>query len=32
MARVLYVTQVLTYPLNTGAKVRQYYVLRHLCQ
>ncbi len=32
MARVLYLTQVLPYPLNTGAKVRQYYVLRYLCQ
>jgi glycosyltransferase involved in cell wall biosynthesis len=32
MARVLYLTQVLPYPLNTGARVRQYYVLRHICQ
>ncbi len=32
MARVLYLTQVLPYPLNTGARVRQYYVLRYLCQ
>ncbi len=32
MARILYLTQVLPFPLNTGAKVRQYYVLRHLCQ
>ncbi len=30
MARILYLTQILPYPLNTGAKVRQYYVLRHL--
>lgn len=30
MARVLYLTQVLPYPLNTGARVRQYYVLRQL--
>jgi polysaccharide biosynthesis protein PslH len=30
MARVLYLTQVLPYPLNTGARVRQYYTLRHL--
>jgi polysaccharide biosynthesis protein PslH len=32
VARVLYLTQVLPYPLNTGARVRQYYVLRHLSQ
>jgi polysaccharide biosynthesis protein PslH len=32
VARVLYLTQVLPYPLNTGARVRQYYVLRYLCQ
>ncbi len=32
MARVLYLTQVLPYPLNTGARVRQYYVLRHLAR
>lgn len=30
MARILYLTQVLPYPLNTGARVRQYYVLRQL--
>lgn len=30
MARVLYLTQVLPYPLDTGARVRQYYVLQHL--
>jgi glycosyltransferase involved in cell wall biosynthesis len=28
----LYLTQVLPYPLNTGARVRQYYVLRHLAR
>lgn len=32
MAHVLYLTQVLPYPLNTGARVRQYYVLRYLSQ
>ena len=32
MVRILYLTQVLPYPLNTGARVRQYYVLRHLSQ
>ncbi|CAG0937513.1 polysaccharide biosynthesis protein PslH [Thermoflexales bacterium] len=32
MARVLYLTQVLPYPLNTGARVRQYYVLRQLAR
>lgn len=32
MARILYLTQVLPYPLNTGARVRQYYVLRYLAQ
>jgi glycosyltransferase involved in cell wall biosynthesis len=30
VARVLFLTQILPYPLDTGAKVRQYYVLRHL--
>ena len=30
MARILFLTQVLPYPLNTGARIRQYYVLRHL--
>jgi glycosyltransferase involved in cell wall biosynthesis len=30
VARILYLTQVLPYPLNTGARVRQYYVLCHL--
>lgn len=32
MARILYLTQVLPYPLSTGARVRQYYVLRYLSQ
>ena len=32
MARILYLTQVLPYPLDTGARVRQYYVLRYLSQ
>ncbi len=31
-ARVLLLTQLLPYPLDSGAKVRQYYVLRHLAQ
>jgi glycosyltransferase involved in cell wall biosynthesis len=30
MARILFLTQVLPYPLDAGAKVRNYYVLRHL--
>lgn len=32
MARILLLTQVLPYPLNTGARVRQYYVLKYLSQ
>ena len=32
MARVLFLTQVLPYPLDSGAKTRAYYVLRHLAQ
>ncbi|MCB9139525.1 MAG: glycosyltransferase [Caldilineaceae bacterium] len=32
MARILFLTQVLPYPLNSGAKVRAYYVLRYLTQ
>ncbi len=32
MARVLVLTQVLPYPLDSGAKIRAYYVLRHLAQ
>lgn len=30
--RILFLTQVLPYPLDTGAKVRAYYVLRYLAQ
>ncbi len=30
MARVLFLTQVLPYPLNAGPKVRAYHMLRHL--
>jgi len=30
VARVLFLTQVLPYPLDAGPKVRAYYVLRHL--
>ncbi len=30
MARILYLTQVLPYPLDSGPKVRQYHMLRHL--
>ncbi len=30
--RVLFLTQVLPYPLDAGPKVRNYYVLRHLAQ
>jgi glycosyltransferase involved in cell wall biosynthesis len=32
LARILYLTEVLPYPLSAGAKVRQYYVLRYLSQ
>jgi glycosyltransferase involved in cell wall biosynthesis len=32
VARVLFLTQVLPYPLDSGAKTRAYYVLRHLTQ
>jgi polysaccharide biosynthesis protein PslH len=32
VARILYLTQVLPYPLVSGAKVRQYHMLRHLAQ
>ena len=32
MARILFLTQVLPYPLDSGAKTRAYYVLRHLAQ
>jgi glycosyltransferase involved in cell wall biosynthesis len=30
VARILFLTQVLSYPLDSGAKIRAYYVLRHL--
>jgi len=30
--RVLFVTQLLPYPLDSGGKVRNYYLLRHLCR
>lgn len=30
--QILFLTQILPYPLNTGAKVRAYYVLRYLAQ
>ena len=30
MARILFLTQVLPYPLNAGPKVRAYHMLRHL--
>lgn len=32
MARVLFLTQVLPHPLDSGAKIRAYHVLRHLAQ
>jgi glycosyltransferase involved in cell wall biosynthesis len=32
VARILFLTQVLPYPLHSGAKIRAYYVLRHLTQ
>jgi glycosyltransferase involved in cell wall biosynthesis len=32
MARILFLTQVLPYPLDAGPKVRQYHMLRHLSQ
>jgi polysaccharide biosynthesis protein PslH len=32
MSRVLFLTQVLPYPLNSGAKIRQYHMLRHLAR
>ncbi|MBN1262302.1 MAG: glycosyltransferase [Anaerolineae bacterium] len=32
MARVLFLTQVLPYPLNAGPKIRAYHVLQHLAQ
>ena len=30
--RILFLTQVLPYPLDAGPKIRAYYVLRHLAQ
>ena len=32
MARILYLTQVLPYPPHSGAKVRQYHMVRHLAR
>ena len=32
MANILFLTQVLPYPLNSGAKIRAYYVLRQLAR
>jgi len=32
MDEILYLTQVLPYPLDSGAKIRAYYVLRHLTE
>ena len=32
MREILFLTQVLPYPLNSGAKIRAYYVLRQLAQ
>ena len=32
MARILLLTQVLPFPLNSGAKIRQYHMLRHLAR
>ena len=32
MSRVLFLTQVLPYPLDAGPKIRQYYMLRHLAR
>ena len=32
MARILYLTQVLPYPLDSGAKIRQYHMLGYLAQ
>jgi glycosyltransferase involved in cell wall biosynthesis len=31
VARILFLTELLPYPLASGAKIRAYYVLRHLC-
>ncbi|MEJ5308908.1 MAG: glycosyltransferase family 4 protein [Anaerolineae bacterium] len=32
MSKILFLTQVLPYPLNSGAKIRAYYVLRQLAR
>ena len=32
MARILFLTQVLPYPLDAGPKIRAYYTLRHLAR
>ena len=32
MPRILFLTQVLPYPLDAGPKIRQYHMLRHLAQ
>jgi len=32
LARILFLTQILPYPLDAGAKTRAYYVLRHLAR
>ncbi|HSJ52971.1 MAG TPA: glycosyltransferase family 4 protein [Anaerolineae bacterium] len=32
MSRILFLTQILPYPLSSGAKIRQYYMLRHLAR
>jgi glycosyltransferase involved in cell wall biosynthesis len=32
VARILFLTQVLPYPLDSGARIRAYYVLRHLAE
>lgn len=32
MSKILFMTQVLPYPLHSGAKIRAYYVLRYLSQ
>ena len=32
MASILFLTQILPYPLDSGAKIRQYHMLRHLAR
>jgi glycosyltransferase involved in cell wall biosynthesis len=32
LASILFLTQILPYPLDSGAKIRQYYMLRHLAR